>query len=221
MRRTDMSAGEEWREGEPPLPDALPGIDLEAGLARVVGDRRLLRSLLVQFGREHATTSGRLREEIASGRYADAERRVHQLKGIAGNLAIFAVAASAQALCDAVRGDRREALGELLARLEEDMEPALDSCASLTAEGGARSEGAAATLALSDAELHALLKELAKLLRSFNTRAEERAAVLQRALAGSPHLLQAREISGAIERFDFKRAQVVLEELRAAIAAPL
>ena len=200
------------------LPAWLPGIDLEAALKRVVGNRRLLRSLLVQFGRDHASTPDRLRDDIAAGRYTDAECRAHLLKGVAGNLGAAVLAASAQAMLDALRRDNREALPDLLARLERELGPVLGSCASLE-EGeeppAADDEGEARTL--SAAELRALLDELKTLLRSGNTRAEQGAAELLRALAGTPHAEQVREMREAIDRFNFKRALALLDELKAAL----
>ena len=207
------------------LPPWLPGVDLEAALKRVVGNRRLLRSLLVQFGQEHACTPDRLREEIAAGRYTDAECRTHLLKGVAGNLGARMVASSAQAVLEALRKNNREALPELLARLERELGPVLGSCASLEGaagpaadgeEGGEAEDGPAA--ALSGAEIQGLFQELAALLRSGNTRAEQTAAQLHRALTGPLDAERVREMREAIDRFNFKRALAILEELRAGLA---
>ena len=206
------------------LPPWLPGIDLEAALKRVVGNRRLLRSLLVQFGQEHACTPDRLREEIAAGRYTDAECRTHLLKGVAGNLGARMVASSAQAVLEALRKNNREALPELLVRLERELGPVLGSCASLEgADGPAADEDEGAVdegdpaAALSGAEIQGLFQELAALLRSGNTRAEQKAAQLHRALAGPLDAGRVREMREAIDRFNFKRALAILEELRASI----
>ena len=211
------------------LPACLPGIDLEAALKRVVGDHRLLRSLLVQFGRDHAGTLGRLRDDIAAGHYQGAERRAHLLKGVAGNLAAVAVAAGAQAMLDALRHDNHEGLPELLARLERELGTVLEACAGLVEEAGdpAADGETGAAPAASAAELQALFEELKILLRSGNTRAEHSAERLFRACgcpsqagslqAGSLQAGQWREMREAIAGFNFNRALAILDELKAGL----
>ena len=194
------------------LPASLPGIDLAAALKRVVGNGPLLRSLLAQFAREHSETAGRLRDDIATGRYTDAECRVHLVKGVAGNLGAAGVAAAAQAMLDALRRDERDVLPGMLSRLEQELVPVLGSCASLELEGESGEETGCAPMTL--AELAALFDELRTLLRSGNTRSEQGAAHLQQALAGTAHADQARQIREAIDRFSFKKALALLEELR-------
>ena len=202
------------------LPGWLPGIDLEAALRRVVGNRRLLRSLLVQFGQDHAGTAEHLRDDIASGRYTDAECRAHLLKGVAGNLGAAVVASNAQALLEALRKNNREALPELLTRLERELGPVLGSCASLesAAEGDAEEEGSAGAPEAPEADIAALIAELTPQLRSGNTRADEVACRLHRALARGPHAERGREIREAIDRFNFKRALVTLDELTSGLS---
>ena len=203
---------ESGRDG---LPASLPGIDLAAALKRVVGSRSLLRSLLVQFGREHSGTAGRLRDDVAGGRYSDAECRAHLVKGVAGNLGAVGVAAAAQAMVEALRRNQRDVVPGLLVRLEQELAPVLDSCACL--EGEREPGGEAGCAPLTQAELGALFDELATFLRCGNTRAEQGGARLQQALAGSAHAERARQIREAIDGFSFKRALALLEDLRASL----
>ncbi len=198
------------------LPAALPGFDLRSALGRVMGDRRLLRSLLVQFGVDSGDAIARLRAGIAAGHFDDADRGAHLLKGVAGNLGASAVAAAAQGLLAALRTDNRETLPALLDRLEQELTVVLNSCSGLTAPT-ARDEPDHAASPLSAAELEALFDELTTLLRSNNTRAGERASVLSRALAGSPQAGRCQEMLEAIGRFGFKRALIILQELRTGV----
>ncbi|MBT3193939.1 MAG: response regulator, partial [Verrucomicrobia bacterium] len=58
----------------------LPGIDHADGLARVGGNQKLYRNLLLKFSASHATVVERLRAALAAGEHATAERLVHTTK---------------------------------------------------------------------------------------------------------------------------------------------
>ena len=68
----------------PPEGEAFPvveGVDCQSGLARLGGNRRLYRSLLVQFARHYQDAPQQLRESPDQG-----ARLIHTIKGAAGNL---------------------------------------------------------------------------------------------------------------------------------------
>ena len=65
---------------------ALPGIDIEAGIRRSVGKREIYLSMLKKFTEQFADTERELDKELVAGQQKDALRRVHTLKGVAGNL---------------------------------------------------------------------------------------------------------------------------------------
>jgi CheY-like chemotaxis protein/HPt (histidine-containing phosphotransfer) domain-containing protein len=83
------------------------GLDSVAGLRRVHGNRKLYLELLQSFVRDHANTRDQLIAELRSGRTAEAMRRVHSIRSVAGNLGATALEASATRL-DA---DLRAAVG--------------------------------------------------------------------------------------------------------------
>jgi two-component system sensor histidine kinase/response regulator len=69
------------------LPETLPGFDLAAGLKRLQGNRRLYRKLLFDFAVDYSQTAFDIRKAIDSGDMDRVNRCVHDLKGVAGNLA--------------------------------------------------------------------------------------------------------------------------------------
>ena len=71
---------------EETLPESLPGFDLKAGLARLMGNKRLYRKLLLDFGANYGGTASEIREAVAAGDFEQAHSLVHNLKGLAGNL---------------------------------------------------------------------------------------------------------------------------------------
>ena len=68
------------------LEAALPGVDVKAGIHRVIGKRQLYLEFLRKFVQQFSVMEIELRKELASGRQKKAIRRAHTLKGVAGGL---------------------------------------------------------------------------------------------------------------------------------------
>ncbi|MBK1718429.1 hybrid sensor histidine kinase/response regulator [Thiocystis violacea] len=64
----------------------LPGIDIAEGLSRANGNAVLYLKLLRGFGPSWEDTAARVEEDLAAGRSEEGRRRVHSVKGVAGNL---------------------------------------------------------------------------------------------------------------------------------------
>jgi len=71
---------------EDELPESLPEFDLAAGLKRLMGNKRLYRKLLVDFGTKYTETAGDIRKALSANDFEQAHSLVHNLKGLAGNL---------------------------------------------------------------------------------------------------------------------------------------
>ena len=54
---------------EDELPESLPGFDLAAGLSRLMGNKRLYRKLLVDFGAKYTETAREIRDGIRCKRF--------------------------------------------------------------------------------------------------------------------------------------------------------
>jgi len=108
-----------------PAPDAafetvaIPGIDRRQALLRLGGDHTLFASLLPRFIDEFAQTIPHTRADLAAGNTAEAMRRLHALRGAAGNIAAVDIAARTQDLEGAIRENRQTDLPMLLERLDE------------------------------------------------------------------------------------------------------
>ncbi len=98
---------------EEPWPD-LPGIDVQAGLARIGGNRRLYRKLLLKFRDNHQDATGEIRRAIAASDLQEAKRLAHTIKGVSGNVAASGLLAAAKDLDEALAaGDPERPLGLL------------------------------------------------------------------------------------------------------------
>jgi CheY-like chemotaxis protein/HPt (histidine-containing phosphotransfer) domain-containing protein len=112
---------------EDELPETLPGFDLEAGLKRLQGNRRLYRKLLVDFGTKYTETAREIRGALDASDFDQAHSLVHNIKGLAGNLEATDLQTSAVNLEKLVKGvkEKTPSAKELTSKFS-DLENALN-----------------------------------------------------------------------------------------------
>jgi two-component system sensor histidine kinase/response regulator len=120
------------------LPEYLPGFDLSGGLTRLRGNKKLYRKLLLDFAADYRGTANDIRSAIDAKDFERAHSLVHNLKGMAGNLAARDLQASAVNLEKLVKGVEKKTppSGDLnlrMAELETAFNQALESVQSLGA----------------------------------------------------------------------------------------
>jgi polar amino acid transport system substrate-binding protein len=121
---------------EDELPESLPGFDLTAGLARLRGNKRLYRKLLVDFGAKYTETAREIREALDAKDFEQAHSLVHDLKGLAGNLEATELQAAAVDMEGMVKGQTAETissreLNRKFTGLENALEQALEAAQNL------------------------------------------------------------------------------------------
>jgi CheY-like chemotaxis protein len=126
---------------EDDLPVTLPGFNLAAGLTRLMGNKKLYRKLLLDFGANYGGAGSDIRAALKDGNFDQAHSLVHNLKGLAGNLEATDLQAAAVAMEKLVKGQTAETasdeeLTQKLVDLESALEQALGAVQtlSLTAE---------------------------------------------------------------------------------------
>ncbi len=113
----------------PPVADAvfpaIAGVDVQAGLRRVLNKRAAYEALLRKFIQGQADAAEQTRRLLAEGRLDDAIRALHTLKGTAATIGAESLANQADALEEALQQGRQDAqFASQLAALEA-------SCAAL------------------------------------------------------------------------------------------
>ena len=127
-------------EGE--LPESLPGFDLAAGLERLMGNKRLYRKLLVDFGKQYTEAASDIRAALDAKDFNRTHSLIHNLKGLSGNLEATDLQAATVAMEMLVKGKTAKTasdkeLNRNFAELENALEQALtavQSIGGLTAE---------------------------------------------------------------------------------------
>jgi HPt (histidine-containing phosphotransfer) domain-containing protein len=118
------------------LPQFLPGFDLADGLKRLQGNKTLYRKLLLSFAKGYRSAANEIRQALDTNDFDQAHSLVHNLKGLAGNLAAKDLQAAAVNLEKLVKGiDKKASSPEQLnlrfTQLENALNQALVSAQSL------------------------------------------------------------------------------------------
>jgi signal transduction histidine kinase/CheY-like chemotaxis protein len=197
------------------LPESLPGLDIQSGLARVGGNARLYVDLLQDFARHYADSPAQLRVSVASGDTDAAAQLAHKLRGIANNLGANALGGFAETIELTLR--KGEALtADSLPQLEASVAEVIASQIILSDSSG---ELDAETGSLSAAERDALLEELRAALSENNPMAQDQMEALVSATAAdAPGLSALKVAADALDGYDFALA---ISELEAAVSAGL
>jgi CheY-like chemotaxis protein len=129
---------EKMLPAEDELPKSLSGFDLEDGLKRLQGNKKLYRKLLLSFATDYSTVAKEIRRALDAEDFDQAHSLVHNLKGLAGNLAATQLQAAAVNLEKLVKGVEKKIssakdLNLKYSELENALNQALESAQSLGA----------------------------------------------------------------------------------------
>jgi len=125
------------------LPEHLPGFDLADGLKRLGNNKKLYRKLLLSFARDYSGTANQIQQALDATDYDRAHGLIHNLKGLAGNLAATGLQAAAGNLEKLVKGVEKkmpspEEIGLHFSDLANALNQALESAQSLGAPAEAK-----------------------------------------------------------------------------------
>jgi len=124
-------------EGNDDLPPSLAGFDLEAGLKRLQGNRRLYRKLLLDFLSHYSNFADEIHQTLASNDIEGVHGLVHNIKGLAGNLSATDLQKTATEMDSSVEkalSDGDLVPGQLdsnFSALKRSLDDALASCQTL------------------------------------------------------------------------------------------
>ncbi len=119
------------------LPDALPGFDLAAGIRRCDGNKKLLFKLINNFHETYGDMDERIARILAAGDYKTAEKLLHEVKGISGNISATRLYKTTAAMEKSVKNSNLEQLPGLLKQLTDDLELFRSALASIDTANGA------------------------------------------------------------------------------------
>jgi PAS domain S-box-containing protein len=114
------------------FPGYLPGFDLKDGLTRLQYNEKLYRKLLLDFSSKYADVADEIRQALDAEDFEQAHSLVHNLKGLAGNLAAVNLQAATVEMEKLVKGGPEKGLSEqklnqAFDEMKEALQAALDS----------------------------------------------------------------------------------------------
>ncbi|MYN10972.1 Hpt domain-containing protein [Pseudoduganella aquatica] len=194
------------------------------GLERLMGDTSLYRKLLLRFRKDHEQAVAQLRQLLADGELAAAQRKAHSLKGAAGMVGaqelhhlagvteagLVASGAAPHAGLDVLQAALSSLLCAIAAYLDGTDAAA---CASAASASAAADAGAA------DAATRALVERLAQLLDEGNGKAIDVLEQSATVLAASLGVAVFQEVAAAAHEFDFEAALAALARFDATLSA--
>jgi len=190
------------------LPE-MPGIDAEAGVARVGGRISVYRKILDKFRQTQSDAPARIRAALEAGDRATAQREAHTLKGVAGNIGADGVQVAAKTVeglvnngadCEAALTALEHTLAALLA--------ALPAPADSTAD---QPEGFAA---ISATELSARLDRLQALLEDNDADAVDLVDEIASRIDDGASRERMKTIGRHVDDFEFDAALGLVQALR-------
>ena len=201
-----------------PLPAAIAGLDLAAGLSRVANKPLIYLKLLRMFESDHAQAASVVRQALASGDRELALRTLHSMKGVAGNIGATAVSEAARDLETLVadRGDPA-AIETALVTFEERLGRQVASLRAALASGPASAPAGKAPAAATQfdparlAALRPTLETLREQVAQSDAGAGDTLETLLDPLRAAVPGDQLQALERSIDRYDFDRAQELLD----------
>jgi PAS domain S-box-containing protein len=134
----EQTESDKTAPAEDELPESLSGFDLEDGLNRLQGNKKLYRKLLLSFASDYSAVAKDIRQALDAEDFDQAHSLVHNLKGLAGNLAASELQEAAVNLEKLVKGVEKKSppakeLNLNFSDLEKALNHALKSAQSLGA----------------------------------------------------------------------------------------
>ena len=113
------------------LPGAVPVIDVEAGVGRLMGNRAIYLRALARFRTDYRHAGAGLRAALLAGDISRAQRLAHTRKGAAGMIEAGALSAATLALEQALRGSTDQLEAPFL-RVDEALSEVLHALDGMT-----------------------------------------------------------------------------------------
>ena len=183
----------------------IPGLDIESGLARVMGDSRFYLRLLHLFTTSQSTTVENIRVALRAGDIEEVKHAVHTTKGVAGNIGANALYELAANLEERMR--EGDAVAEGIAQFAEEMENLLIELRRHLPDEHP-SEGGSSVFV---SDLLPQLKKMRALLASFDGEAGDHFTEIRQGLSSHVELSELKKLATYIDQFSFDQALEVLD----------
>ena len=188
----------------------MEGIDVEDGLKRVAGNRKLYRKILLKFRDSQANVVSEVKTALDDDDLELATRTAHSLKGVAGNIGAFDLQVAAQNLEAELNQGKTYGLEPLFEAVNAQLAQILPAFSALDDEGSGETDLASGGEIDYEA-LTPLLTKLKALLQDEDAEASDVLDIVAVRLKGSVVQSELKRLTKFIGQYDSERALEVLE----------
>jgi len=199
------------------LPENLEGIDIEKGLHRVGGNRKLYRKLLTDFSRDHREDMDAIRQALGQDDARTAQRIVHTLKGVSGSIGALNLYHKVKSLDSALKRSERHRYPELFSRLEDAFLPVIKGLSPLSLSGPTESFNADYSSPMDVDTILPELEKLRTLLEEMDPGAEDKVNDLKVQFGAGIHQRIVNTLSKQAGNLEFEDARRTLANLKEAL----
>jgi PAS domain S-box-containing protein len=193
----------------------LPGIDTQTGLARVAGNMKLYRSILLKFRDSQANVVDEVVAALAQDDNETAQRIAHTLKGIAGNVGASELQEAARQLEHAIKNNTGEAdrLIEPVRSVLSRVLSSLDTLHTSSQQAG----NAESNESFDTGTLKRLLGDLKELLEDDDADAVSVLDEINEQMPGAYRKFNLAGLEKLVGQYDFEEALTVLDKINQAV----
>jgi two-component system sensor histidine kinase/response regulator len=214
-RQSDASAPGVVRERAAGSTDfaAVPGVDVEAGLQRVAGNRVLYRDLLKRFEESQAEAVASIRSALAEKDRSAAEGIAHTLKGVAGNIGAKGVHAAAAAVEQSIRkNEPPRRTKKLLVECQDELAAVVSAIRHALGAEAEDEETGPRTGPIDFAFRRSIMEKLRKLIQESDSEAVDYLKQVRGELAASGAKERCKSLEKALHAYDFPLALELLKD---------
>jgi len=194
---------------------ALAGIDVEDGLKRVAGNRKLYRNILLKFRDSQANAVGEVKTALDNGDVESATRAAHTLKGVAGNIGATDLQEVAKDLEAELKLEKTDALEPLFEAVQAELDRVLPGLSVLDEDEPDAADASGGEIDLE--VITPLLAKLEDLLQDDDAEASDVLDELASRLKGAVVQPELKQLAKLIGQYDFEEALNVMTSLKASL----
>lgn len=198
QRNSDITAAESK------LPVQIPGIDMNEGLSRVGGNKKLYLKLLKDFANSYRPVVDSIQKAISEQKMGEARRLAHTLKGVSGNISVNEVFSISEQLEKALTATPPKECNQLLEKLNIALHSVIDAVDAIRDDKQPDDSGKQELTPVEDIE--PILQQAAHLIWTDDVDADPAIKALKQAL-GKRFASEIDEIVISVNGFDFEAAK--------------
>ncbi|MBF0224622.1 MAG: Hpt domain-containing protein [Desulfobacterales bacterium] len=199
-------------DAEIKLPSHLPGLNLESGLEKIGGNKKLYKKVLKDFDTGYADFSNTLTNEYQVRKMDDVKQMIHAIKGVSGNIGADELHSISKEIDECLKNNQLDGLDNKFKMFNEAIKTVLNSIHHLQSYNSQNE-----SIKVKSLDVKELMEELTKideLLSQSYPESEDLFDSIKNDLINLGFEEQTQKIAEHIEDFEYKEAKKILEILK-------